>query len=495
MKNIVLSMLSMIVTITGTAQEKSDNKSMDSMVGKMDNSIPFLTKDNKYIYVDKITLAPIDGRKYKRASLYTSTGYAIVDSEQEKSIVIDTNGREALRFEDSSIELEIVNGLTFYKKNREYKKKMPFWRWEWNILGGGIKKEQTYQSVEIGVVETKQILLQKEIPRFGESYYLDVMKVDKDHVIWNETIYVIKNKHLKKKDSDIIAVLEGNRFIKEEKDSFSIYSLNEKKALQKGLQGCTPLPILFNGEIITLPVEINMQRYKIGLPKVLINNDTKAIYAFPKYDKVFPKEIKKATATQIDFIKKTSLVYSITNTPYFLLGVFNYDQDVWAYSWLYIDIEGNVLDTLNIDNFKVEDQFGYMVWPNKEMILPNQFINDDWKVGKMMYYGGSKELYKVTVNTKEKKGVYGMWNSKNQQWDIQPEYYSIRILDKERDIFALQQSEDSLYILYDNQKKQEIGVRPYSYINSEGMVQVRTEDGDLLSYYIDIYTGKEYKED
>jgi hypothetical protein len=492
MKNIVLSMLSLIATITGCAQEKRENKSMNSLARKVDNSIPFLTKDNKYIYVDKTTLEPIDGRKYKKASLYTSTGYAVVSIE-EKSIVIDINGKEVIKFREGKIILSPVNGLTFYKKHREYKKKMPLWKWEWNIFGGAIKKEQTYYSIEIGVVETKQILLQKEVPWLEKSYYLDMMEVGDEYVFWNETLYEIKNKYLKKKESSILNVLEGNRFIKETRGNFSIYAINQNKALHKGLQGTETLSILIEGQLIDL-TEINKERYIPEVPKLLMDNDTKSVYAFPQYDKVFPKEIKKATATQIEFIKQTSLVYSITNSPYFLLGVFNYDHDIWAYSWLYIDIDGNVEDTVDIDHFKVRDQLGYMVWPNREMILPDQFIKNDWKVGKMKYYGGSKELYEVRVNTKEKQNVYGIWNSKEQQWDVTPQYYSIRILDSEREIYAFQKEEDSLFILYDNKKKQEIGTKPYKSIYSNGMVQERTEDGGFVNYYIDIYTGKEYRE-
>lgn len=93
--------------------------------------------------------------------------------------------------------------------------------------------------------------------------------------------------------------------------------------------GTPSLSIRYGTETIKLE-EVNKDRYEPEIPKLLVDRKTDEVYVFPQYEKAFPKEIKKATAAQIDFIKKTSLVYSINNSPYFLLGVFNYDHAVWA---------------------------------------------------------------------------------------------------------------------------------------------------------------------
>ncbi|UVD79327.1 hypothetical protein NWE55_14515 [Myroides albus] len=173
MKLAVLSTLLILISIITYAQVRKDKSSFNMPEVEPTQLIAFLTKQNDFIYVDRDSLKPINGIKYKSASMYTSTGYAMVINNKGAFVVIDTNGKEVLEVGESEIEIEVVNGLTLYKKSREYQRKMPIWNWEWNILGGAIKKEQTYHSIEIGVIETKQVLLQKQVPYLEDSYTLN----------------------------------------------------------------------------------------------------------------------------------------------------------------------------------------------------------------------------------------------------------------------------------------------------------------------------------
>src|SRR5690606_9655288 len=107
----------------------------------------------------------------------------------------------------------------------EFQKKMPIWNWEWNILGGGIQKEKTYHRIEIGVVESEQILFQEEIPYLQDSYYLNVIALDDHHVFWNGNLYAIKKNRLKKLDKNLTELLEDQRFIKSSNGNYSINKL------------------------------------------------------------------------------------------------------------------------------------------------------------------------------------------------------------------------------------------------------------------------------
>ncbi|WP_347219452.1 hypothetical protein [Chryseobacterium sp.] len=493
MKTIVCSILFMLTSVTACAQEKKDNPLFSSSKTKMINSIPFLTRQNNFVYVDKTSLKPVNNQKYKNASLFTPTGFAVVSNEKNEYAVIDESGKIVMDFSAEEINLDVINGLTFYKKDIEYEKKMPVWKWDWNIMGSGIKKEQTYHKIEIGVLESQQVLLHKDIPYLDENYDLNFISVDENHVFWNGTLYEIKKSRLNKTDGNIAELLENKRFIKGSNASFSMYQLGQKKAIHNELKGSETLSILFEQETITLK-EVNKERYAPEVPKLLTDSKTNDIYLFPQYEKVFPKKIAKATASQIDFIKKTALVYSITNSPYFLLGVFNYDHNVWAYDWLYIDTEGNVTDSIATYDFKVLDQVGSLVWPDRKMILPNEYIDKKWKFGRINYYRGMDDSYLIRIEDEKQLRTMGLWNSREKIWEIKPEYYNISVLDTEKGIYNLQKEQDGLCVLFDNKNKKNIGSKAYQSINSDGLVSVKSGSGEKGRYYIDIYSGKEYKE-
>ncbi|MFZ4928526.1 hypothetical protein [Chryseobacterium sp. Mn2064] len=493
MKTVLLRSFFMLTSFIACTQEKKDNSASISLNMKTINGIPFLTQQNDFMYVDKVTLKPVIKQKFKGASLFTPTGFAIVGNEKGESAIIDEKGRIVLDFSADEININVINGLTFYKREVEYEKKMPIWKWDWNILGSGIKKEQTYHKVEIGVVETKQILLNEDVPYLEDEYALNFVSIDENHVFWNGNLYEIKKGRLNKIDDNITELLENKRFIKPSNETFFIYELNQKKAVHSKLKGTETLSLRFGKEIITLK-EVNKERYEPEVPKLLTEEKNNNVFAFPQYEKEVPKEITKATAEQIDFIKKVSLVYSITNSPYFLLGVFNYDEDVWAYSWLYLDTKGNVTDSIGTYDFKVLDQVGNLVWPDRKMILPDQFVGKNWKFGKINWYQGMNDSYLIRIENEKQQRTIGVWNRNTKKWEIQPEYHDISVLDPEKQIYALQKEEEGLYLLYDHKNRKNIGSKGYKSISSDGLVTVKIDSGKTIYYYIDMYSGKEYKE-
>ncbi|MCP1997333.1 hypothetical protein [Flavobacterium sp. HSC-61S13] len=493
MKTMFWSSFFMLTVTTSCAQENNEAVVKIPTDMKTINTVPFLTEQGDFIYVDKAHLKPISAARYKMASVFTVTGFAVVENASDRYAVIDQLGKTVLDFSTGEIDLNVVNGITFYKREREYQKKMPFWRWEWNILGGGIQKEQTYHSIEIGVLESKQTLVNQEIPYLEDSYYLNFIAVDRQRVFWNASLYEINNKRLKKVAHHIVEVLEDQRFVKMDKTGFSIYNTNSKKPIHKALLGTETLTIEFGKEEISLN-DINKERFAPELPKLLVDSDKGDVYVFPQYDKVFPREIKSATAAQIDFLKKTSLIYSIADSPYFLLGIFNYDHDVWAYDWLYIDTDGNLIDRVDTYNFKVLDQLGNMVWPDRKMIIPDEFVGEGWKFGKVNTYREMDGWYLIRIENGKQQRSIGLWNSNQMIWELPPVYRDISVLDAKKQIYALQNTAENTYILYDHKDKKRIGFQAYSSINSDGLVRLVEDSGDILYFYIDIYSGREYRE-
>lgn len=169
MKVIGCSIYLMLFAIVACTQERQGNKPVYTET-KIVSVVPFLTKRGDFVYVDRITLKPVHNRRYRSASVFTPSGFAVVGNDIDEYAIIDKNGDMVMDYADQEIDLNVVNGLTFYKKEIEYEKKMPFYKWDWNILGGGIKKDQTYHKTKIGIVETDQILLKKDVP-YLENYF------------------------------------------------------------------------------------------------------------------------------------------------------------------------------------------------------------------------------------------------------------------------------------------------------------------------------------
>ena len=96
---------------------------------------------------------------------------------------------------------------------------MPAWKWDWNIISG-IKKEQTYHKIEIGILETKQVLFSKDVPYLEDEYSLNFVSVDETMFFWNGSLYEIRNRRLNKIEDNITELLEDKRFIKASNSNF-----------------------------------------------------------------------------------------------------------------------------------------------------------------------------------------------------------------------------------------------------------------------------------
>lgn len=457
---------------------------------KTNNLVPYLTKQNEFIYVDKISLAPQTNQKYRSATVYTSTGYAVVVNDKDDYEVIDSNQKVVLKSSTSAIDIKEVNGLTFYRKRIEYDKKMPFWNWEWNIMSSGVTKKKRYVKTEIGVLELNQILLQKDVSYLNEGYYLDMELVYSGYLFWNRNLYKINKNSLKKVDQNVLRTLNNERYLKQSTLEYSICHLAQKKPLHKQLYQTEMLCLSYNDEIITLK-NVNSEGRSIhSVPKLLFDEAQKKVYVFPEYEKSFPKVITQATKEQVEFIKKVRFVYSIPNSPYFLLG----DFDSNKFNWIYLDEQGCVVESINADdNFIVENISRGIVWPDKRSILPASFWQKYGDIKQIYSCEGIKDFYLIQMKDSETQKT-GLWNKQTSKWEIEPIYYNIVNIDVDKQIFSLQKSENDLLQLYDNINKQVIGSQLYNSIRSNGLVHVRENSGQILQFYIDLYSGLEYRE-
>ena len=113
------------------------------------NWITYLTKNNDFIYVDRNLKKQIDG-SYAHAGKFTETGYAIVTNQDRKSAIIDATGKIVVDYTEHEVEITVVQNLTLLMIDYEYEKKMPFWKYDWNIMGGDVKTTITTINLKSG---------------------------------------------------------------------------------------------------------------------------------------------------------------------------------------------------------------------------------------------------------------------------------------------------------------------------------------------------------
>lgn len=456
--------------------------------------MPYLTLREGYVYVDRKLNRQIE-EGFTYAEPFLPTGYAIVGDKEHRNAVIDSEGNLTQDYTEDDIELSQAGGLTLIKVVREYEKKMPIWKWEWMFMAKGIKKEQTYHQVEIRVLETNQVIVSADVPYYEDSFSLNHNLLDQNHLILDDVLYEIKNSKLKKLKSGIPYSLSGGRYIAHSNDKFSIYRAGVKQALFPNLSGITEITVVVNGQQLVMD-SINLDRYGYVTvpPKLLHDSKNDKIYVFPQYDKALPKEIDNATEEQVRFMKDVSMVYAIPNSPYFILGRFNYDHDIWAYDWLYVDEEGNLYDEIEAVDFYILDQVGYLIWPDKYLIFNDTELQA--KIGRrgIQIISQSDDLYIVKTQSDNGGEKQGLWNAASQNWEIKPDYHAVKALDGEAQIFAIRKDGDGDYYLHNNRTKTRLGKNTYKDVYASGLAYIVDYTNGDKHFYIDILTGKEYRD-
>ncbi|MDH5826665.1 hypothetical protein [Sphingobacterium faecium] len=453
---------------------------------------PYLTKENTYVYVDSC-FTPVLKDTFSYATPFYKSGYAFVANTEQESALIDSQGKLIESYTESMLKLEEVNGLTILIKETGYEKKLPFWKWDWNIMSTHIKKTAAFVHIQARILESNQSLFNKKVRDGENDHNFSFYPLDDRHVVWNGDLYKTENKSFRKLNSKIDETLDSGRYIKTSSQKFDIWNTKNKQPLLSHLTGRTSLSVTIRDEEVVLD-SINQDRYAPTIPKILYDERSQQAYLFPQYDKAFPKHIVFKNQEQEDFLKETKLIYSVNNSPYFILGKFNYDHTIWAYDWRYLDDKGNFLEEISVQDFFITDQLGNILWPSTTIILDDYSIEENWDFHKIRYVQESKDLFIISLKHKiENLNKKGLWNREAQYWELEPGYSEIIVLDVQRELYALQQGIDGEFILYNNKKRKQIGHKSYASIYPNGMVSKMIDGQKPIYFYIDLETGKEYR--
>lgn len=449
---------------------------------------PFLKNDNTYIYVAS-DFTPILQTAYTRADLFTSTGYALVQNAQEEYAVINQAGEIVVPFSKRYLSLQVLTDqLTVVMRRETYINKSRFWEWEWNIFSG-LKTAIARQKFEVFVLETNQILYSEKLSAEASlpSY---VQVLDDKHFVFNETLYTRKGKSLVKQAHHIIDTFNERRVLQQKGTQYAILNVDQTKPELKDLEATDQLSFFINGERMELQA-VNQRRYYSDLPKILYQASSETYLTEPQFDKAFPKTITLDTPAQLEYLRQVSYVNSIPNYPYFILGVFDYDN--WSYNWKYVSLAGQLLDSIDAPDFFVLDVISRVHRPYASEIITADQLPEHTTLEKITKDSSLNNLFKISIKEKGGTSYVGLWNTQLKTWELEPIYQDIHWLDVDLGLLAVAE-EEYRYKLYNYQTKQLATSSIYKSIYASGwVVQVDTA-GTQHEFYLDFKTQQEYRE-
>lgn len=458
--------------------------------------IPYLQKNGLFRYVDDNLHTAID-KEFAYATKFASNGLAFVYDKDNRQAIIDQKGNIIRAYSDKRYGFEILEGLTLLQESKEYEKTLPIWKWEWNIMGSEIDKSASFEEIEISVLETGQKIESKTTneDEHEEGIDTDISKIDNRYFVMNNKLYEVKGEKINKIADGIYFTFMNEKIVVTENNGNAVFnSIQGKLKKEKELRPLSSFTVLANGSSILID-SLNLTRYiqRPANSRVLQDIKTNEIYMYPNFDKPFPINFAKLSSEDIKFLKGISLIASVPNTPYFILG--NFDYDSWKYNYRYINQKGSFLSNIDIKDFYLTTEIGKIIWPSSNTIIPQDNIEAGYQVSYINRLYEDDNLFSISITKGDERSKKGIWNRKTQQWIIPAEYYNIEELNGDKHIYAVQQKYEGEFMLYDAFRNKYISEKSYRSIESTGLVRKKILNISKDEYfYIDILTGKEYRE-
>lgn len=289
---------------------------------------PYLTKNGLYGYADSQMKLPIPAR-YKSASTFTKTGFAVVSYDNYRFGVINRLGETVILLNYKTVSLRVVGEHTLACTELPYTNSLRFWEWRfwpgfWNPRDKRLFVTKVNRShLRITVLENGQQIYSN---RVGETYshYFNIELLDEKHFIHegvlyelNDSCFIIRAKHIfGQLDGDLLLQQVGNDFLLINQQGKSV--AKSRYHYQDNLQ-----------------YRIDKQRYRKNLlvkddyqfrvARVFSDENGKQ-YVFPDFDKPFPTNVSlqvNNTLAADTLISKAAVVGSITGTNRFIFQWYN----------------------------------------------------------------------------------------------------------------------------------------------------------------------------
>lgn len=431
--------------------------------------------------------------------------YAIVQ-KQEMYGVIDRNGKEILPFQYKMIELKgITNATTIAITRIPYNAwwKLGRWRFWPGFSMMGTSHDKRLFDTKVPMMQWELVHLEQEKIFAGKAvdpgtsqtpFSLYDFRINDHHMLINETLYTITPKGIKKTADDIFCVTDDYTLLQQKGKRFVKIDWNAKPVDSKTFEKTSRLSAVTGGREVTTG---NFTFDFSATPTTYCFADEKGKqYVFPNFTHPFPGHIEPypdAGFTADSILITAMQIIAAPATGHFLI----YGHKAGKRHFFMLDKYGNwETDVHQLQGFTVEGVSGETEFPTAGQLDIGRPLPDGFSVTSFYKASGLIHCYLIKgtyENDDETLSRYGIYDNHQKKWKLQPRYASLHPLDEDEEFWAYQLEIHGLWGVINIQNKDIVIPPKYEAINPDGRV-FQTLDKKRIYFYIDVRTGKEYRE-
>ncbi len=488
--------------------------------GKQNSALfPWLAKSKKMGYCDvngKLVIEPM----FEVANPFVN-GYAVVGDKNNYG-VIDEFGKIIVPVQYSNIELQKKGRFTLLIQKKEYNSWMRFWNWkilpDFNVLSTNSSGPFLATKVPRAVWTIKHLPDQKILfngnrsdaeggkywknswsPTSGIPDDINISSAGNILMVGNNLYQLGTDQKLKKIANNVFDIIDSNAVITFEKNAYFKSSLTEGK-----IENYIAIDSIMVSVGSNKTIEIKKRNAGVypfaTITTDLFKDKTGKTYFFPDLEKPFPTNIadyktSNETVSAEEIMAKAFVVASIPDSKYFLVvSAFGKRP---TNSALLLDGDGK-WNT----NIPVYEGFEKML-PNGEMFFTRAekkgILNNtlDFKIlpfDREAYPINFSPIMFIGKDAASKK--YGIYNVLSEKWQIMHLYnFLTTTIEAGVAVYSLEESrtKNEKYGLLNIKNHSQITAAIYDKITADGYAY-KTENEQQIKFYINLNTGKEYRE-
>lgn len=458
---------------------------------------PYLAENGLYGYADNQLVLYIPPQ-YTKASMFTSTGFAVISDGKGRSGVINRSGELVVPMDFTVVRLQVMGEHTLAWTERSYTNSLRFWEWEfwpgfWSsndnrLFDTDVKRVH----LRITVLETGQrIFSNRTSYTYGNSF--NIKPLDDRHFIKDGKLYTWHRNRFKTVGKHVFGQLDDGLLLQQKGKHFRVIDLTGKPVSDLTYRYLDSMRYLVGGKEFRKRLVLT-NSYPSRVAKVFEDKEGRH-YLFPDFSKPFPTDIAAQVRNGLSadsLIRRASLMGSIPRTDRFIVR--SYNDEIEAYDHWTLDTAGNWhVDVPEGNAFFVTTRTGNILWPSVHTVVPDTALPTGWQLGGYQRVGKNGQLYQVRIRREESERM-GVWDAERNEWLWQPDHVYIRGLDAEQGYWTFQPIKGGKYGLYHLPTERVILPPTYHDMYSDGMVSYFDDKRGYLRFYLDWETQLEYRD-
>lgn len=463
---------------------------------------PYLGKDGRYGYVEagfRVSISP----QYKLAGPFNEQGYAVVANDENRYGVINMANETVIPLIYEHVSLTTLEDYTVAETQESYRADYRFWNWRFlpgfNIIGGSSDKRlfdtkvsREKQTLWVLGPKHRKISSKAETkPTFGNAYFR-ITALENNRLWADGNLYAIGDRGARRLASHIKIPSDSFPYLQRLGDNVRVVDPNGKPIDRRIFTPVDSASLkMSNSKLITVSFIHKNQRKQ----PTFYRDREGHYYCYPDFGKPLPDTVQNTPpdedgiSVQKVLQEQLWMIAPVPNSDYFVLMGF----DDGTRFFRFLDTQGNMHRTLPPDiPFSVTvEPTGSIIWPDIDHYIGPKQVPEGWSAHAIRQLD-DMPLYIVTIQ-KGKTQRQGVWNVDTQQWHIAPDYYSVAPLDSDFEQWAFQpDNKDDLWGIIDTHGDVKVPPR-YRSISPDSYVQLPTDDGRNLSFYLHLPSLRELR--